>query len=154
VGAIAKKELLKVPFFKLGFPLGHVVPIDRSNPAKAIESMKQGAQEMRRGHSLMAFPEGTRSTDGAVHRFKKGTFLMALEAGVPIVPIAIKDTRLVMMKGAGYCFPGDVYLQVLPPIETAGYTAEKVMVLIEKVRNMIVPLITTNTERENAKHAK
>src|SRR5262245_58466673 len=141
VGAIAKKELLKIPFFKLGFPLGHVVPIDRSNPARAIESMKQGAQEMRRGHSLMAFPEGTRSIDGAVNRFKKGTFLMALEAGVPVVPIAINDTRLVLRKGAEYCFPGEVYLQVLPPIETNGYTAQNVAVLIDDVRNMIVPLV-------------
>nr|MDQ3009203.1 1-acyl-sn-glycerol-3-phosphate acyltransferase [Acidobacteriota bacterium] len=63
-GAIAKKELTKFPIIKQGFPLAHVVPIDRSNREKAIESTRRGAQELRQGHSLMAFPEGTRTVDG------------------------------------------------------------------------------------------
>ncbi|MBO0722851.1 MAG: 1-acyl-sn-glycerol-3-phosphate acyltransferase, partial [Blastocatellia bacterium] len=58
VGAIAKKELLKVPLFKQGFPLAHIVTIDRSNRESAVASTKRGAEELRRGHSLMAFPEG------------------------------------------------------------------------------------------------
>jgi 1-acyl-sn-glycerol-3-phosphate acyltransferase len=141
VGAIAKKELLKVPLFKQGFPLVHVVPIDRSNRERAIESTRRGAAELRLGHSLMAFPEGTRSVDGRVREFKKGIFYMALEGGVPIVPVAINDTRLVMRKGAGTCVPGDVYLEILPPVSTEGYTIDNIEELIERVRAIIVPHI-------------
>ncbi len=144
VGAIAKKELLKVPFFKQGFPLAHIVPIDRSNRERAIESTKRGADELRSGHSLMAFPEGTRSIDGLVREFKKGIFFMAVEAGVPIAPVVINDTRLVMRKGAGTCIPGDVFLEVLPPVSTQGYNNENIEELIERVRNTIVPRVRTD----------
>jgi 1-acyl-sn-glycerol-3-phosphate acyltransferase len=137
VGAIAKKELLKVPFFKQGFPLAHIVTIDRSDRESAIASTKRGAEELRRGHSLMAFPEGTRSADGRVAEFKKGIFFMAVEAGVPIAPVAINDTGSVLGKGAGRCLPGDVSLEVLPPVSTRGYTNENIEELIERVRTMI-----------------
>jgi 1-acyl-sn-glycerol-3-phosphate acyltransferase len=141
VGAIAKKELLRVPLFKQGFPLAHVVPIDRSNRESAIESTRRGADELRRGHSLMAFPEGTRTVDGRVKDFKKGVFYMAIEAGVPIVPVVINDTRLVMRKGSNRCVPGDVYLEVLPPVSTQDYTAENVEELIRRVRDLIAPRV-------------
>lgn len=74
-GAIAKKELTKFPIMKQGFPLAHVVPIDRRNRESAIESTRRGAAELRKGYSLMAFPEGTRTVDGRVKEFKKGVFL-------------------------------------------------------------------------------
>lgn len=137
VGAIAKKELLKVPLFKQGFPLAHIVTIDRSNRESAIASTKRGAEELRRGHSLMAFPEGTRSLDGAVAPFKKGIFYMAIEAGTPIAPVVISNTGLVMGKGARRCIPGDVYLEVLPPVSTTGYTNENIEDLVEHVREKI-----------------
>ncbi len=137
-GAIAKIELMKIPVLKQGFPLAHVVPIDRSNREKAIESTSRGADELRRGHSLMAFPEGTRTVDGRVKDFKKGVFYMAVEAGVQIAPTVINDTRLVMRKGRRRAVPGDVYLEVLPPVSTQGYTEENIEELIERVRNLIV----------------
>jgi 1-acyl-sn-glycerol-3-phosphate acyltransferase len=137
VGAIAKKELLKVPFFKQGFPLAHIVTIDRSNRESAIASTKRGAEALRCGHSLMAFPEGTRSADGRVAEFKKGIFYMAVEAGVPIAPVAINDTGLVLGKGTGRCVPGDISLEVLPPVSTLGYTNENIEELTERVRTMI-----------------
>lgn len=144
VGAIAKKELLRVPLFKQGFPLAHVVPIDRSNRESAIESTRRGAEELRRGHSLMAFPEGTRTVDGRVKEFKKGVFYMAIEAGVPIVPVVINDTRLVMRKGGKRCVPGDVYLEVLPPVSAQDYKMENVEELIKRVRDMIAPRVRTD----------
>ncbi len=143
-GAIAKKELTKFPLFKQGFALAHVVPIDRSNREKAIESTRRGAEELRQGHSLMAFPEGTRTVDGKVKEFKKGVFFMALEAGVPVVPVVINDTRLVMPKGGTVVTPGDVWLEVLPPVSTAGYTEDNIEELIERVRSQIVPRVRTD----------
>lgn len=141
VGALAKKELTRIPIIKQGFPLVHVVPIDRRNREAALESTRLGAEELRKGNSLMAFPEGTRTVDGRVKEFKKGVFFMALEAGVPIVPTVINDTRLVMRKGEKRVLPGDVHIELLPPISTIGYSAANIEALIEKVRNQIVPLV-------------
>lgn len=144
VGAIAKMELFRIPILKQGFPLAHVVPIDRSNREKAIESTRLGAAELRRGHSLMAFPEGTRTVDGRVKDFKKGVFYMAIEAGVPIVPVVINDTRLVMRKGGRRCLSGDVYLEALPPVSAQDYTLENVEELVERVRGLIAPRVRTD----------
>jgi 1-acyl-sn-glycerol-3-phosphate acyltransferase len=140
-GGIAKKELLRIPLFKQGFSLVHVVTIDRSNRERAIESTRRGAEELRRGHSLMAFPEGTRTVDGRLKDFKKGVFYMAVEAGVPIAPVVVNDTRLVMRKGEKRVTPGDVYLEVLPPVSMQGYTAENVEELVERVHNLIEPRV-------------
>jgi len=143
VGAIAKIELSRIPIMKQGFPLAHVVPIDRSDSERAIQSTKRGADELRRGHSLMAFPEGTRSVDGRVKEFKKGVFYMAIEAGVPIVPVVVKDTMLVMRRGEKRVVPGDVYLEILPPVTVEAYTMDNVRELIERVRDLIVARVRT-----------
>ena len=143
-GGIAKKELSKYPILKQAFPLAHIVPIDRSNRASAIESTKLGAAELRKGHNLMAFPEGTRTVDGKVKEFKKGVFFMAVEAGAPVVPVVVNDTRLVMPKGRKVVTPNDVFVEILPPINTAGYTEENIAELVEIVRNQIVPLVRTD----------
>lgn len=143
-GAIAKKELTKFPVLKQGFPLGYVVPIDRSNRESAIESTRRGAEELRRGHSLMAFPEGTRTVDGKVLAFKKGVFFMALESGVPVVPVVVNDTRLVMPKGRNVMTPGDVWMEILPPVSTAGYSEANIEELIERVRSQIVERVRTD----------
>ncbi|MFN0109527.1 MAG: lysophospholipid acyltransferase family protein [Blastocatellia bacterium] len=137
-GGIAKKELAKYPILKQAFPLAHIVPIDRRNRASAIESTKLGAAELQKGHNLMAFPEGTRTTDGKVLEFKKGVFFMALEAGAPVVPVAINFTGRVMPKGRKVVTPGDVFVEILTPVSTAGYTEETIADLVEIVRNQIV----------------
>ncbi|HEU0177069.1 MAG TPA: lysophospholipid acyltransferase family protein [Blastocatellia bacterium] len=144
VGAIAKIELFRIPIMKQGFPLAHVVPVDRSNRERAAQSARRGADELRRGHSLMAFPEGTRSSDGRVKEFKKGVFFMAIEAGVPIVPVTINDTRLVMPKGEKRAVPGDIYLEILPPVSMEGYTTENVGELIKLVRDLIAARVRTD----------
>jgi len=137
VGAIAKIELFRIPIMKQGFPLAHVVPIDRSNRERAVESTRRGADELRRGHSLMAFPEGTRSVDGRVKEFKRGVFSMAIEAGVQVVPVVVNDTRLVMRKDAKRVVPGDVYLEILPPVSARDYASKDVLALIKRVRDQI-----------------
>jgi 1-acyl-sn-glycerol-3-phosphate acyltransferase len=144
VGAIAKVELFRIPVLKQGFLLAHIVPIDRSNRERAVASTRRGADELRRGNSLMAFPEGTRTRDGRVRDFKKGVFYMAIESGVPVVPVVINDTRLVMRKGEKRCVPGDVDLEVLPPVVTRGYAKGNIEELIQRVRDMIIPRVRTD----------
>jgi 1-acyl-sn-glycerol-3-phosphate acyltransferase len=143
-GALAKIEITRVPILKQGFPLAYVVPVDRANREKAIESTRRGAQALRDGHSLMAFPEGTRTVDGKVKPFKKGVFYMAIEAGVPVAPTVVNDTRLVMRKGSKIVRPGDVYLEILPPISTTGYTDENIEELVERVRSQVVSRVRTD----------
>jgi 1-acyl-sn-glycerol-3-phosphate acyltransferase len=147
-GALAKKELTKVPILKQGFPLAHVVPIDRADRTSAIGSTRLGAAELRRGHSLMAFGEGTRTVDGRVKPFKKGVFHMAIEAGVPIVPTVINDTRLVMRRGEKRVTPGDVYLELLPPVSTAGYTDDDIEELVRRVQGLIEPRVRTDSNHD------
>jgi 1-acyl-sn-glycerol-3-phosphate acyltransferase len=144
VGAIAKIELFRIPVLKQGLSLAHVVPIDRSNRERAIASTRRGADELRRGNSLMAFPEGTRTVDGRVRDFKRGVFYMAIEADVPVVPVVINDTRLVMRKGQKRCVPGDVELEILPPVSAREYSRETVGELVDLVHNQIAPRVRTD----------
>jgi 1-acyl-sn-glycerol-3-phosphate acyltransferase len=143
-GWIAKQELFRVPLLSHGIQLVHAIPIDRRNRESAIASTKRAGEIIRSGRSVVAFVEGTRSVDGRLKEFKKGLFYMALEAGVPIVPIIVNDTRLVMRKGTNYCLPHDIFMELLPPISTAGYTTETVDELIAKVRAEFVPRVRTD----------
>ncbi|MFN0120683.1 MAG: lysophospholipid acyltransferase family protein [Blastocatellia bacterium] len=133
-GVLAKKELFRIPLLGQGFRLAHILPIDRSNRESAIATTRAAADKIRHGISVFAFPEGTRSLDGSIGQFKKGVFHMAIEAGVPVVPVVVNDTRLVMRKGTKYCIPGDVYMDILPPIPTTGYTEENLDEFIARVR--------------------
>ncbi|MGH9163215.1 MAG: lysophospholipid acyltransferase family protein, partial [Vicinamibacteraceae bacterium] len=146
VRILAKDSLGRVPF--LGWHLrraGHVL-VDRRNPGASV--FRQVAQLMRAGVSLTVFPEGTRSVDGAVHAFKAGTFKMAIEHGLPVVPIAVHGSRFVMRKGRLMTCPGRVALDVLDPIPTTGLTREDARRLSEEVRGRIAALVEA---RKNTK---
>jgi 1-acyl-sn-glycerol-3-phosphate acyltransferase len=132
---IAKDSLGKIPF--LGWHLwrtGHVL-VDRSRPGAG--TVKKMAKLVADGHSLIVFPEGTRSTDGSVARFKGGSFVIALDAGLPIVPISIAGSRHVMFKGQLVVKPGIVSLTVHDPIETAGVPRDAARDLAESVRHIV-----------------
>jgi 1-acyl-sn-glycerol-3-phosphate acyltransferase len=129
---LAKASLGRFPF--LGWHLartGHVL-VDRHNPGPQI--FRRVRALMHAGVSLMVFPEGTRSVDGRIGRFKGGIFLMAIEAGLPVVPVALDGSRFVMRKGRLMTCPGHVTLKVLEPIPTAGLSREAARELAERVR--------------------
>lgn len=140
-GWLAKKEVFRIPIMGQGLPLVHACAIDRSDSAAAIASTKRAAAVLRGGRSVVAFPEGTRSVDGQLKPFKKGVFFMAVEAGVPIAPVVVNDTRLVMRKGTNYCVPGDVFVEVLPPVGTEGFNEANIDELVNKVRDEFVPRV-------------
>jgi 1-acyl-sn-glycerol-3-phosphate acyltransferase len=132
---IAKESLGKIPF--LGWHLqrtGHVL-VDRSKPGAG--TVKKMAKLVADGHSLIVFPEGTRSTDGAVARFKGGSFVIALGAGLPIVPITLTGSRHVMRKGELMVKPGTVSLIVHDPIDTAGIPRDAARELADRVRDVV-----------------
>ena len=132
---VAKASLGRVPF--LGWHLsrtGHLL-VDRQRPGAGVVSKMAKLVSVR--HSLIVFPEGTRSTDGTVARFKRGPFILALEAGVPIVPVSIAGSRQVMTKGQLMVCPGDVSMTIHPPIETRDVPRDAVRELADRVREVI-----------------
>jgi 1-acyl-sn-glycerol-3-phosphate acyltransferase len=133
---VAKDSLGRIPF--LGWHLrrtGHLL-VDRSKPGAAV--LKKMARLVGERHSLIVFPEGTRSVDGTVARFKGGSFMLALEAGVPIVPISIAGSRHVMKKGRLMVCPGEVTVTVHAPIETTAVTRDGVRDLSKTVQARVV----------------
>ena len=139
VGAIAKKELLKAPILGYGMGFVNVMAIDRSNRERAVETIKIATDRLRSGVSIMVCPEGTRAQPGEMLPFKKGAFHMAVEAGAPIVPIALKNSDVLMGKGTGEAWPGTIDMVMLPPVETSWVkTDEDLDALVQQIQNAIM----------------
>ncbi len=139
---IAKESLGSFPF--LGWHLrrtGHLL-VDRKNPDRAGILRKWKAL-VDQGLSLIIFPEGTRSQTGRVGIFKAGSFLMAIEAGLPVVPISVDGTRRVMRKSELTTRPGHATLVVHAPLETSGLTVADARSFAQKVREIVA---TSTTE--------
>jgi 1-acyl-sn-glycerol-3-phosphate acyltransferase len=133
---VAKASLGTFPF--LGWHLrrtGHLL-IDRKNPGAGV--VKKMARLVSGAKSLIVFPEGTRSVDGTVARFKAGMFLVAIDAGLPVVPVSIAGSRHVMLKGRLMTCPGRVMLTVHEPIPTAGVGRQGARDLAERVREVVL----------------
>lgn len=138
IGLLAKKELLKVPILGYGMGFVNVMAIDRSNRERAFETTKAATDRIRAGRSFGVFAEGTRALPGELLPFKKGGFYMAAEACVPVVPVAIKHTDVLMGKGTSTARPGVVEMVLLPPIETEGLdTDEEVKALAVRTRALV-----------------
>ena len=134
---LAKAELFKIPVFGRAMRGAGYVKIDRFNQESAFDSISEAAQKMKNGVSVMIFPEGTRSKDGRIKSFKKGGFVMAVDAGVPIVPVIIRGTWSIMAKSSLRINRGDVEMEIAKPIDTIGYSRETKEELMDKVRTVI-----------------
>jgi 1-acyl-sn-glycerol-3-phosphate acyltransferase len=133
---IAKESLGNFPF--LGWHLrrtGHLL-VDRRNPDRS-GILKRWRALVEQGLSLIIFPEGTRSPDGKVGIFKAGSFLLAIEAKLPIVPLSVDGTRYVMRKGRLMTCPGHATLVVHEPIDTAGLEVSDARELAGRVRGIV-----------------
>ena len=114
-----------------------VVLIDRKNTASAIEQMTPLVDAMRVGGKSVAMsPEGTRSSTPTLARFKKGAFHLAMQAGVPIVPVVLHNSGDVQPKGDMIYHPGTVKVEVLPPIETGDWSVDEIDEHVATVRDM------------------
>ena len=134
---LAKAELFKIPLFGRAMQGAGYVKIDRFNQESAFQSIKEAAAKMKDGVSVMIFPEGTRSRDGRIRPFKKGGFIMAVDAGVPIVPIVLQGTWSIMEKSSLQINTGDVVMNLEKPIATTNYSRQNKDELIEAVRRVI-----------------
>jgi 1-acyl-sn-glycerol-3-phosphate acyltransferase len=138
IGVLAKKELLKVPVLGVGMGFVNVMAIDRTNRESAIKTTEAAAKRIQSGVSFGVFVEGTRAQPGELLPFKKGAFYMARQAGVPVVPTAIKYSDVLMGKGTGEARSGTLEMVIMKPVETAGIvTDEDVNRLTAEVRELI-----------------
>jgi putative phosphoserine phosphatase/1-acylglycerol-3-phosphate O-acyltransferase len=131
---VGKQELRTHPVFGPAFAFAGVVFIDRGDTQKAIEALKPAIAALREGRSIAIAPEGTRSRTQKLGRFKKGAFHIAMQAGVPIVPIVFRNALDVLPRGAVVLRPATVEVVVLPPVETRGWTRQNLDQRIEEVR--------------------
>jgi 1-acyl-sn-glycerol-3-phosphate acyltransferase len=136
-----KAELHRFPLMGLVFDAGGFIAVDRQDRRRSFEALERGAASLRAGNSFLIFPEGTRSRTGALLPFKKGGFIMAIDAQVPVVPVAVSGGREAMQKGSGIVRPVRVSVRVGTPVPTAGLATDGRDVLIGRVRTEIERLL-------------
>ncbi len=133
---VAKRELGWIPFFGWALHLSGMIMVDRRNHTRAVRQLEAAAKKIRDGRPIFMAPEGTRSRSGELLPFKKGAFVLAIQAQVPVVPIVIKGAYEVQVRHSLRLNPGTVTIQFLEPIPTAGLTLDDRDALIEKVRGI------------------
>lgn len=119
---VAKAELFRIPLFGPAMRHAGMIAIDRRNQKSAHGSIQAAAARIHEGASVILFPEGTRGRTYALRPFKKGAFVLAIEAQAPVVPVAIHGTIEIQAKGMIRVRPGRIHVHFLPPIPTAGMT--------------------------------
>ena len=133
---VSKRTIFWIPVLGQAMAVAGFIPIDRQDRASAIRSLSRATETIRSGASVILFPEGTRSRDGRLAKFKRGAFHLALEAGVPVVPVAISGTFHVVRPRSIVVRPGPVQVTFLPPIDVADYAGD-LEGLMAKVRSEI-----------------
>jgi 1-acyl-sn-glycerol-3-phosphate acyltransferase len=144
---IYKQELRKLPILGKGFDIAGFVPIDRHHRDQSTRAILQAARQLRDGNSFLVFPEGTRSRTGDLQPFKKGAFILAIEAQAPIVPVAIIGARDAMRKGSPVIWPVTVTVRIGEPVEAAGATYDDRDRLMEETRNRIAGMLAAGPVR-------
>ncbi len=133
---ISKRTIFWIPVLGQAMTVAGFIAIDRQDRAGAIRSLGRAAEKIRQGASVILFPEGTRSRNGRLQRFKRGAFHLAIEAGVPVVPVAISGTYQVVKPRSIIVHRGPVSVTFAPPIDVADY-ADDIEGLLAKVREEI-----------------
>jgi 1-acyl-sn-glycerol-3-phosphate acyltransferase len=138
---VAKAELLRIPIFGPGARAVGTVPIERDNRKSAFASYEAAAVQVRAGRPIIVFPEGTRGRAYALRPFKKGPFVLAIAAQVPVVPMIVYGTMAIMPKGSWRIRPGVVDLHLLEPVPTAGLTYDDRDTLSATVHDRMAELL-------------
>jgi len=135
---VFKKELSKIPVLGWILLAGGQIMVDRSDPEKSKASLVEALSGLAGNNSVMIYPEGTRSRDGNLQPLKKGGFWMALQAGLPIVPVRVSGTREIVAADTLRIRPGNVRIEIFPPIPTAGKSAADLPELMLRVREAML----------------
>lgn len=152
---VAKKEAENTPGFKTFLKMAEMAFVDRSDTSKAIEALKPAVDRLKRGLSICIAPEGTRSYSPQLGRFKKGAFHIAMQAGVPIVPVVIRNAGELMTRSELAMRPGKVQVAVLPAIDVSKWKVEELDKRIEGVRKLYLDTLENwPTEKKLRKRGK
>ncbi len=136
-GFIAKAEIKKLPVVGNWMKFMKCVFMERTDPRAALRSIKEGIEIVKNGHSLVIFPEGTRSADGELCEFKPGSFKLALKSKAPIIPITIKGSIDIMRKGSKKIKPAHVKIVISAPVDSTEYKPTESFELREKIAGII-----------------
>ena len=142
---MAKKEIFQIPILGSAMKGAGIFIVDRQNRTQAIESIKKAIQLLQQNTiAIVGFPEGTRTPDGQVHDFKKGLFMMALDSGVPILPVSISGADKRAKKKSINIRPGPIKVVVHPPVDVTRYGNANRDQLIKDVRDIIISQVDPN----------
>jgi len=125
IAILLKKSLFEWPIVGQAFHLAHFIPVERTVRESAIGSLEKATEAIKAGQSFLIYPEGTRSPDGRLQEFKKGTAVMAIKAEVPLVPVACSNAHRIMKKRELKIYPGEILVEFLAPINSTEYTLEQ-----------------------------
>jgi len=137
IAILLKESLFKWPIAGQAFTLAHFIPVNRRARDSAIASVEKATEALKAGQSFLIYPEGTRSPDGRLQEFKKGAVVMAITAGVPIVPMVCSGAHRVMEKRSLVIHPGEILVEFLQPIDASKYSLEERDDLNEHVRQVM-----------------
>lgn len=133
---VSKREVFRVPFFGQFLVLHGDICIDRGRAAEAMEQLlREGRRWIDRGASVAVFPEGTRSKDGRIHRFKAGAFTLARETGTEILPVVLSGTKTLIGKGFRFNWTNRMTIRVLPPVPAGEIASSEVHELMQRVQD-------------------
>jgi 1-acyl-sn-glycerol-3-phosphate acyltransferase len=137
VAILLKKSLLSIPIVGPAFRMGDFVAIDRENVKEALSGINLAIQRAQTGLSFLAFPEGTRSRDGRLQPFKQGVFRMAIQAGIPLVPVACAGAHRILARDKFGIKPGQMVVRFCPPIDTTTYQSAQKNELARRAHSAI-----------------
>lgn len=140
-GFVAKRELEKIPLFGAAARAAGVIYIDRENRKAAFGAYDDAARRIRDGASVVVYPEGTRGATYSLRTFKKGPFVLAIQAGVPVVPVVVYGTIAVNPRGSFRAHPATVHVHLLEPVPTTGLTYADRDILAERVRSRMADVM-------------
>ncbi|MFH0959568.1 MAG: lysophospholipid acyltransferase family protein [Pseudomonadota bacterium] len=134
---VIKKELLRIPVFGWALGATGAIALDRSNREASIESLKKARHKLLNGWCMLIYPEGTRTPDGKLLPFKKGPFMVAIQTGLPILPVTTNGAFRILPKKKLAFRPGHITVTIAKPIPTEGLTEDDVPMLMEQTRKAI-----------------
>lgn len=134
---MAKASLFRIPLVGWSMYAADYIPVLRTDRKSAYRAFLQGIEKLKGGASIVIFPEGTRSEDGRIGRFKKGGTLLALRAGAPLVPVTLAGTGRILRKGSMRVHPGRVQMIISPPIEAEVLKETGEGEVLESIRDLI-----------------
>lgn len=136
---LVKRELFRIPILGYAMRLGDLVAVDRSNRDAAVDSVRRAVDVMKRGLHMVIFPEGTRSRDGRMLPFKKGPFYLAMDSGIPVVPVSMVNTFQIWPKGRFYIKPLTARVVFHEPIDPKSFASRDE--LVNAVRDTIASVL-------------